>query len=102
MHIPGPKKADIYPLFGAVEFRSNTKSGKARELDEYLRTTIYPELNKQKVYNLREQGPHEKYEKFVEKMLTIRIEGAAFIKASNLEWRSLMLKWLEENYRLDE
>lgn len=102
LHTPEPKKADVYPLFGAVEFRSNTKSGKARELDEFLRTTIYPELNKQKVHNLKEHVPHEKYEKFVEKMLTMRIEGAAFIKTSNQEWRSLMLKWLEENYRLDE
>lgn len=102
LHTPGPKKADVYPLFGAVEFRSNTKSGKARELDEFLRTTIYPELNKQKVHNLKEHVSRDKYEKFVEKMLTIRIEGAAFIKTSNHKWRSFLLNWLEENYRLDE
>lgn len=102
LHTPELKKADVYPLFGAVEFRSNTKSGKARELDEFLRTTIYPELNKQKVHNLKEHVPHEKYEKFVEKMLMIRVEGAVFIKTSNQEWRSHILRWLESNYRLDE
>jgi len=102
LHTPGPKKVDVYPLFVAVEFQSNTKSGKARELDEFLRTKIYPELNKQKVHNLKEHVSRDKYEKFVEKMLTIRIEGAAFIKTSNHEWRSFLLNWLEENYRLDE
>lgn len=102
LHTSRSENSDVYPLFGAVEFRSNTKSGKARELDEFLRTTIYPELNKKKVHNLIDHVPHEKYEKFVEKMLTIRIEGAAFIKTSNQEWRSIMVSWLEENYRLDE
>lgn len=102
LHTPGPKKGDISPLFGPVPYRSTTRSGRDSELDEHFRDNIIPYLNKLKVHNLKNLVPHKKYEKFVEKMLTIRIEGAAFIKASNQEWRSLMLNWLEENYRLDE
>lgn len=102
LHTPGPKKENISPLFGAVKFQSNTRIGRERELDEYLRTTVFPELNKKRVHNLKEHISKEKYERFLEKMLTIRVEGAIFIKTSNREWRSHILRWLEDNYRLDE
>lgn len=102
LHTPEPKKTDISSLFGPVPYRSTTRNGRENELDKHFRDNIIPHLNKIKVHNIKDHVSQDKYEKFVEKMLTRRVEGAAFIKTPNQEWRALVLKWLEENYHLGE
>lgn len=48
------------------------------------------------------QVPEKKYKEFVERLLTIRIEGEIYIQSPNIVWRKIMIDWLEENYFEEE
>ena len=79
---------------------STAMSPQEKELDARFRQYFY-ELNRGKVQNLASHVPEKKYKEFLERMRTTRIEGASYILSSNHVWRPIILKWLEENYYVE-
>jgi len=80
---------------------STASNPEEKELDEKFRRIFY-EMNRSRTHNLAQHVPEKKYKELLERMQTIRIEGASYIKSSNHVWRKIILKWLEENYYLEE
>src|SRR5690606_8443094 len=80
---------------------STASSPEEKELDEKFRRIFY-EMNRSRTHNLAQHVPEKKYKDLLERMQTTRIEGASYIKSSNHVWRSIILRWLEENYYLEE
>lgn len=80
---------------------STASSPEEKELDEKFRRIFY-EMNRSRTHNLAQHVPEKKYKDLLERMQTTRIEGASYIKSSNHMWRSIILRWLEENYYLEE
>ncbi|MDE4085383.1 hypothetical protein PO902_10140 [Planococcus maritimus] len=80
---------------------STASSPEEKELDEKFRRIFY-EMNRSRIHNLAQHVPEKKYKDLLERMQTIRIEGASYIKSPNHMWRSIILRWLEENYYLEE
>lgn len=79
---------------------STAMNSQEKELDDRFRQYFY-ELNRGRVQNLALHVPEKKYKEFLERMRTTRIEGASYILSSNYVWRPIILKWLEENYYLE-
>ncbi|ANU22011.1 competence protein CoiA family protein [Planococcus donghaensis] len=104
------EKVETYEVVSSQPDNSLSSSQKAsastamtrqeKELDEHFRQLFY-ELNRGKVQNLTFHVSEKKYNEFLERMKTMRVEGASYILSSNQVWRSIILRWLEENYYLE-
>ncbi|AQQ55271.1 competence protein CoiA family protein [Planococcus lenghuensis] len=68
-----------------------------QELDEFWHKR-FQEKQKKQLKLITDFVPDKKYRLFIERLLTIRVEGAIYIPVSDRVWRKVIMDWLEMNY----